>query len=422
MLRRLTALAIAGVAAQPEDAFSGQAQSGSTAGDRKRGLLIGGLLGDALGGPIEFSESPSRYDVTCNARGWMDDETLSDMRLAELASSLVLTDYESLRPEPAPYGQWLRNAPAGTVTDDSRHKIILVDALRAASQSGRRPTREDLARAFLDFAPEPDRFNTQVSTLCEEGLQEYRYAARWLLGERDLDVARPLERLWAGVNNCSGQMLLPPLAVCHAGQPEAAYRAAYELDFIDSPIARDIAAAVVAGLAAVLDPVLDSSNPSDRWQLLLGTMQRVDPFRYQDVPFAGRQLDRWMRLARDLAKQAGGSPKRLYSLLESEGRPVFWWDAHFTLLVPLSMLHLCDFHPLAALHLTLDFGHDTDSYAQLLCCMIGAVHGEQIFPEPMRAAVTKSVRNEYSVDLVEWMNVLNASASLPALKNGTGSR
>ena len=114
-------------------------------------------------------------------------------------------------------------------------------------------TASHVARAFLEFEPSmTDRDRKDLEALNEEGFREYRYASRWLLGDRDLKNAKPLERLWAGINNCSGQMLLPPLAAAHAGNPEAAYRMAFDVDFIDAPLARDIAAALVASLAAVL--------------------------------------------------------------------------------------------------------------------------------------------------------------------------
>ena len=99
---------------------------------------------------------------------------------------------------------------------------------------------------------------------------------------------------------------------------------------------------------------------------------KTDPFRFRDVPFAGRQLDRWLDLSDSIVQRARGCPATMYRLLEQEGKPVYYWDAHFTLLVPLTMLKACRFNPLAAMHLTLDFGHDTDSYAQVLGAMIGA--------------------------------------------------
>ena len=188
--------------------------------DRQLGLLLGGLIGDALGGPIEFSEASSHDQGLVGARNWDEGRTITDGDLTRLAASVPFHDYKSLRPDTSPYGPWRKNAIAGTLTDDSRHKIVLIHAIARANQQGRVVTDQDIAHALIDFRPitnAEDR--TEIATLDEEGFREYRYAARWLLGERDLEVARPVERLWAGIANCSGQMMLPPLAAVFAGDP-----------------------------------------------------------------------------------------------------------------------------------------------------------------------------------------------------------
>jgi len=131
-------------------------------------------------------------------------------------------------------------------------------------------------------------------------------------------------------------------------------------------------------------------------------MSKTDPFRLREVPFAGRPLDKWLHMARKIAVDAKGSPAVLYRTLEEYGQPVYWWDAHFTLLTPLAILQLCRFNPMAAMHLCLDFGHDTDSYAQVLGAMVGAVHGPEIFPDHMRQAVLTEVQKDYGEDLRDW--------------------
>lgn len=377
-----------------------------------QGLLLGGLIGDALGGPIEFSDRPQSEKQLTDARHWPADRQISAALLDELAASVPLHSYEVLRPEPAAYGPWRTAAPAGTLTDDSRHKMVLLDAIEIANGQSRPVTEQDIAQAFLDFMPvvEAER-RDETLALNDEGFREYRYAARWVLGERDLSRALPLERLWAGVHNCSGQMMFLPLAVLYPGEPFDAYLAAYDLDFIDTPLARDITSALVAGLATALSPELAQSSTDVRWQAVLASMRATDPYRYQDVPYAGRQLNKWLEAAESFARRAAGSPSSLYRLLETEGKPEFWWDAHFTLLVPFAMLHLCDFNTLAAMHLCLDFGHDTDSYAQVLGCFAGAVHGVQLFPDAMRTAVADAMREEYARDAVDWLTTLRTNSA-----------
>lgn len=397
-------------------AASGLATSGrgfaSFAGDNAflrqpvKGLLVGGLIGDALGGPIEFREPDGELTGLCDARKWPDKQKISPLLLSDLGHEIPLTSYAALRPDTAAYGPWRVRAKAGTLTDDSRHKIVLLRAIAAACNAKVALDENILAQAFLDFAPEPQADTPNLDALVEEGLREYRYAARWILGERDPNLARPLARLWSGVNNCSGQMLLPPLAAGFAGDPDAAYRKTFKLDFVDAGQAKDFTSALVAGLSSVLTPKARGLSTDERWQLILKTMRDTDPFGYRDVPFAGRRLEKWLDKALELAGRANKSPKKLYELLESEGKPVFWWDAHFTLVVPLAMLHFCDYNSLAAMHLTLDFGHDTDSYAQVLGCLAGAVEGSNIFPANMQEAVQSTLAEDYGESLDAWLDLL----------------
>jgi len=382
--------------------------------DRMQGLLIGGLLGDALGGPVEFVSQSEVASVMPGARQWPESRRLDEVERQRLAESLPLLSYDKLRPEPAPYAQWPDLAAAGTVTDDSRHKIVLMRTLQRAVQDRRTATPADLARQYLQFTPRAGQIpQGKLRGLSEEGFREYQLAARWLLGDRDESQALPVERLWSGIANCSGQMLLLPLAVAYAGRPIEAYRAAFGLDFIDAPLARDMAAALVAGLARALSPALDASPPGERWSQLLAAMRNTDPWRMSEVPFAGRPLHDWLDRAADFAASARGQPARLYRLLEEQGRPVYWWDAHFTLLVPLAMLHFCEFDPLAAMHLTLDFGHDTDSYAQVLGALVGAVHGAAVFPATMRTIVQQRVLADFGEDVPGgWLETLLAYRAL----------
>ncbi|MFN3189402.1 MAG: ADP-ribosylglycohydrolase family protein [Aureliella sp.] len=404
------ALGSTALAALPRASLAKQAAAPVTVSERKRGLLLGGLIGDALGGPLEFSSKAPSEKGTADARSWMESP-IAEERLEELARTLPMRDYVMLRAGTAAYGPWRPSAPLGTLTDDSRHKMVLLQALRRSQAKSQPLSRKAIAESFIEFHPAPDAPGIQpdqLAALNEEGFREYRYASRWLLGERDLERAKPLERLWAGVNNCSGQMMFPPLAAAFAGEPELAYQATYQLDFIDTPLARDFTAALNAGLAAALSPELSESAPSERWQALFTAMSETDPFEISQVPFAGRQLNRWMDRCDQWLEEAAGVPFKLFKILETKGQPEYWWDAHFTLIVPICVLRLCKFNPLAAMHLTLDFGHDSDSYAQVLGCMIGAVHGPEVFPKPIREAVSNTLRTDYNESIDLWLESLES--------------
>jgi ADP-ribosylglycohydrolase len=374
--------------------------------DRVRGLLLGSMIGDAAGGPVEFKPVSEVRKWLPDARSWPESKRLNDEEIHELSSSLPLLPYKDIRPEPAPYGPWAEDGPPGTITDDSRHKMVLIRALRGLREAGdQQLTVKGLAQSYLDFgAAKCIVDNPAYRQLYEESFHEYNLAARWILGERRPELSRPASRLWGGVATVSGQMCLPPLAALFPGDPEQAYRAAYSIGFIDLGTGKDMNAAVVAGLAAALS----DTNPDTkvRWRSTLTAMRTVDPYDYADIKFVSRPLLKWLDFAESAARRAAGRPARLYEILEKEGRPVYWWDAHFIITSALAFLHLCQFEPLAAMHLSLDFGHDTDSVAQTIGAFAGAIHGTEIFPQPFREAVTKRLSIDYGEDINEWVDLL----------------
>jgi ADP-ribosylglycohydrolase len=379
------------------------------AGDRAVGMLVGSLLGDAIGGPLEFANEEKRKGNVVGARQWDDSKVLDDETIASMARDAKLMSYEKVRPGVEAYGQWIAKAPAGTLTDDSRWKIILIRAIRNARAKSQTLSQAHIAESIRDFQPivghNPDK---EMIRLIEEGLLEYRYAANWILGVRDESKALPLDRLWAGIPNCSGQMMLLPLAIRYAGDPESAYRESYRLNFIDSAGAKDIASMLVAAIASVLGEEADKWTIQRRWETVEETLRTLDPFRLKKVPFAGRPLDKWLTLVDSIVEKSNGKPVVAYRLLETEAKPVYFWDAHFTMIVALTMLKLCKFNPMCSLSMAIDFGHDTDSYAQLIGAFAGAVGGVDAFPEEMRTTVSNRLKDDFGEDVRQWVKLLRS--------------
>jgi ADP-ribosylglycohydrolase len=395
-----------------------QASMTDARSQRIEGMLIGTLLGDAAGGPVEFMEPHQVQHVLPATRSWPEDRKLTQADIKKLADSFPLLSYKAFRPDPEPYAHWTANAPAGTITDDSRQKMILINTLRHTQQRDAFPvTCRDFARQYVEFINTPAvQTHGHYAKLCRENLSEYVKSAHWILGERNPEFALPPERMWAGVPTCAGQMALLPLATLYPDQPELAYRAAYQLGFIDNGTAKDLNAALVAGLAQALSLQADPSNAHMAWQTILQTMKDVDPYRYIDIPWVKRPITRWLEFAHNAAERANKSPKRLFTILETEAQPHYWWDAHFLIAVSFSILELCEFDPLASLHLALDFGHDTDSATQLMGAFIGALHGPDVFPEAMRKQVTQRLNIDYGESLSEWVDLLT---SLPKEYNAS---
>ena len=88
----------------------------------------------------------------------------------------------------------------------------------------------------------------------------------------------------------------------------------------------------------------------------------------------------WLDFAHEAARKANGNPKRLFQILERDLGAETWWECWIPLVVSVACLDLVDHEPLAAMELLRQFGHDTDSYLQLLGAFVGALHGAGVFP------------------------------------------
>ncbi|MBN9691456.1 MAG: ADP-ribosylglycohydrolase family protein [Verrucomicrobia bacterium] len=371
--------------------------------ERICGLMWGTALGDALGGPIEFQPRNRIQNLLDPPKVWQPGEKLNPSARAATAARLRLRSYRDLRPTPESYGQWNQLSEPGTITDDTRHKLVLLFALERADRTGRWPlTVQDLAKAYLDWPSSPAIAGRPgYEALARDWLEEWQLAARWVLGERDLSRALPPERMWQSLPTCSGQMTLLPIAALEAGRPEAAYRAAYDLAFFDNGFGKDLNAALVAGLAEALVTPWDAARPRMAYTHVFEVMRTTDPFRFRQIRWTERAVDRWLNLALKLAREAEGEPARLFARLDQVFAETTKWEAQVPVVVAVSCLELADYDALAAVQLCLEWGHDSDSYAQLIGAMAGALQGPNLFPESWRTAVGARLQADHGVDWSE---------------------
>ncbi len=117
-------------------------------------------------------------------------------------------------------------------------------------------------------------------------------------------------------------------------------------------------------------------------------------------------IDRWLNFAESVAKQAQGEPAKLSALLDAEFGAATKWEAQVCFVAAFAPLLLCEYDPLAAFALSIEWGHDTDSYAQLLGAFLGALHGPEIFPAALRTQVTQRLSLDYGEKLSEQVELL----------------
>ncbi|MBM3846292.1 MAG: ADP-ribosylglycohydrolase family protein, partial [Verrucomicrobia bacterium] len=235
--------------------------------NRTRGLLIGSLIGDALGGPFEFQPKDTWEKLPFPPKVWKPGERMTGEAIAALRSRVRLNPYGPLRPVPESYAHWLSNAAPGTITDDSRNKMVLLHCVERTLSEGRWPVSgEDFAREFVEWPRTAFlRARTDYKVISNEWLEEFRYSARWILGERDPRRALPPERMWNSLPTCCGQMMFPPLAAIYPGQADKAYLLAWNLGWVDNGFGRDMNATLVAALAMALTVEPDRKDPIQDW-------------------------------------------------------------------------------------------------------------------------------------------------------------
>jgi ADP-ribosylglycohydrolase len=373
-----------------------------------KGLLLGTFIGDALGGPIEFQGHPEIQATPNPPKLWKPGELMNADETKKAEERIYFREYKYLRPAPEPYGHWGTNAAPGTVTDDSRHKFILMHTLRNALLQNEFPISDkDYAKGYLSWSKSKTiKAHSGYDTLVNQWLDESYKAINWLLGKRKPGEAYPLERLWNALPTCYGQMALTPLAALYPGQPEKAYLASYNLAWFENGFAKDMIGAINAGLAKglTLDPA--KMNNEQLWNEVIRTMRNTDPYDYTKVPWSERAVDRWLNLADTFVKNANGSPAKLFEQLEKEFMYTTKWEAQVPFLVIFSCVKICKYDPLAALQLSIEWGWDHDSYAQLLGAFVGAIYGPQIFKEELISTVAQRLKLDYDEDINEWVHSL----------------
>ncbi len=369
--------------------------------ERIRGMMLGTFLGDALGGPIEFQAREAIQKLENPPKVWKDGEVLDAPAREAAAKRLVWRSYKELRPKPESYGQWNDFSERGTITDDSRHKLVLLAALHRAAETKRLPMSvRDLAKAYLEWPECPAmRSRPKYRELAADWLEEWQFSARWVLGVRDEPWARPPERMWNGIPTCCGQMTLPPVAALYVGQPERAYRAAYQLAYFDNGFGRDMNAALVAGLATALATPMDPKSPREAWETVLKSIRNTDPYGYGKIRWSTRAVHRWMELALNAARDSARQPARLFAVFDEQFRLNSKWEAQVPFVVTLGCLALAEYDPIAAWQLSLEWGWDTDSYAQMVGAFIGALYGPGLFEASAKTAMLERLRADVDVDL-----------------------
>ncbi len=350
---------------------------------RIRGSVLAQAWGDALGAPFEFAPPDAVKKRT--GEPWLG-------RLHPFAG------------KKGPHGIWADQAPAGTGTDDARYNYLFMEL---AVELGRMPADREVARRLLDVYERPGDFFPGSAELAREQFEVWEGVSRGCLGEESPRYRGVPPAVLAtrsiGLNypTLAGLLVLPSAGLLFPGDPEGAYRAAYEADFFAVGYAREATALLAAAQSAAL---ADMSPP-----VLVDAVLALDP-----LCLGGYFGDAFIRqkLPPLLARAAGKRAAELAEFLTWDLRHFSVFDPFRALAIAFAALLSHPDDPSLALQVAANQGDldeegywsryaDIDCYAGITGALVGACCGDNALPADVVGQVVAGNKAVYGFDLEE---------------------
>lgn len=326
------------------------------------GCLLGGAIGDALGGPVELWTTEKIRDTYGN-----------------------LDRFVPYDRDPSHHGQF--RSESGVYTDDTRLKHLLCQAIFNA---GGKPRAGDVAH-ILALA-----YHTATDALHQGFVEEYYLKTVW---GRD-------KVIFSGEPTNGAIMANSPLGLVCACRPDEAYQLGFDLAFFTDGHAKTAAAMLVSAIAEAMRPTatVDSIIEAARTTHLRFARRRegdhwhTTPWRYDpNLKF----LDQALAIARR-ERDVFAVREPLMNLLE--WGHLFSESVH-TLVVALSMFVAADGDVRQAVIGAVMYGRDKDSYASVVGALVGALHGVDAIPtawtQPVLAANPDPDMHAYALRLTD---------------------
>jgi ADP-ribosylglycohydrolase len=318
---------------------------------RIHGCLLGGAIGDAMGGPVESLH----YDVI--RRDWGRVDQLLPYRTPGGG-------------RPRVNGQ--RRVEAGAYTDDTLHALLI--SWTIARRNGR-ITAQDLAEIWFEHA------DIVLDLWYTEKISLYRWALAGVPAEEAGRDSVPADNAVIGI---------APIGLINAGDPRQAAQDAYQVAGLmnDGPsrtgastVASAVAAAMVPGatVQSVIQAAREHSEPPMREAI--DRAVRLAEQCTGDVEFTERfyrdLLVEWPYAAR--MAQLGG---RVVGPQNSWGV-----DVHEVVPAALGHFVLADGDPAATIVGCVNFGRDCDSIASIGGHIAGALRGVEVLPSSWKETI-----------------------------------
>ena len=305
------------------------------------GCMLGGAIGDALGGPVEHM-APEQIRESYGGN---------------------LDRYVPYQRPPAHHAQFAAGAGIGNYTDDTRLKHLHCEAIFRA---GGKPRPGDLALVLAKA------YHNAPDALHEGFVEEYYMKALW---QADKSI-------FGGEPTNGSLMANSPLGLIMACRPDEAYQLGYDMAFLTAGYAKNSSALLVAAIAeamrpdATVDGVIEAACAShlrfarrregDHWH---ATPWRYDP----NLKF----LEQALQIAR--------STRDVFAIREPLMEILEWGhlfsEAIHTLVVALSMFVAAEGDVKKSIMGAIMYGRDKDSYASVAGALAGTYQGIDGIPQ-----------------------------------------
>jgi ADP-ribosylglycohydrolase len=339
------------------------------------GCMLGGAIGDALGGPVEHTPTEEVREKYGN-----------------------LDHYIPYNAPPAHH--WHFYDRLGAYTDDTRLKHLFCKAIFNA---GGKPRVGDLNHVMAEA------YHNAPDDLHEGFLEEYYMQCVW--GQDKVP--------YGGEPTNGAIMANSPLGLITACQPDDAYQLGFDLAFFTVGHAKSAAAIMVTAIAEAMrpEPTVDgviaaATEAHHRFNRRRnGDLWHNTEWRYDaNITF----LEKALEIAR--------KERDVFAIREPLREVLEWGhlfsDSIHTLVVALSMFVAAEGDAKQAIVGSVMYGRDKDSYASVVGALAGAFHGADAFPkewiEPVIDANPDVDMHDYALRLTKLIvaNQKRAKTSL----------
>ena len=347
---------------------------------RVLGCMLGSAIGDAFGAVVEFRGADDVQRIA--GSHWVDD----------------FLPFSEVFPALHPLGCWEPCPPRGTGTDDTRHNHVFAECV---IRNRGRVNSHMLAIEYIERYRDRAAYYPKHPDLAEKQFRRRYEQACAHLGMSATPTGTPLNPARArgnGFPTLGGLISLAFAGLLRPGDPETAYRKAFELDFFDLGYARDATAMMAAMVSAAAGGDVGA-------RAMIDTGLSVDPFGYGDRRIMARRLRRFIELA-----DRATDDRDLIATLAREVAPLHPYDPIDVLGIPVAAAWFSNGDPIRTLVMAANDRNvdpdgnllslrDVDCTGGVAGALVGVLHGARAFPADWVADTIRANRDLYGIDI-----------------------